>query len=155
MSATAALAPGMRSAEPDDVLDLSGCTILVPDDASRRETKYAAVLSEEVQKRSQLKWQVRTFRENVTGPVIYLSTSRSVRQLERRSRVIGIARASLSSEGFTIAMGVSDGKPWVAVLGADERGCSNKPSATNWPSASRTGVRLLPSSWARGISETG
>lgn len=98
-------------------LDLDQCVIVLPEGASAREQKTALVLSEEVQKRSGLRWAV----QNKTDPnaaAILLATRASARALGSQFK----PPPNLAAESFVIQANSDQGKSRISILGADEPG---------------------------------
>jgi hypothetical protein len=119
-SATLAVSPLLQAADEPADLDLKQCVIVTADGATARERKAAAVLAEEAQKRSQLRWPVQSGSPKA-GTVIYLATRSSVRKLP--ARIPGSAAGErLLADGFTIASGKDAQGSWISIIGADERG---------------------------------
>src|SRR4051794_1843939 len=114
-------APLLPSATNPQDFDLKTCVIVTAEGASERERKAATALAEEVQKRSQLRWQIQSKPPSGSDAVIYLATRNSARKLG--SQVAAAAAATrLGPDGFTIASGSGSGGRWISIVGADERG---------------------------------
>lgn len=97
-----ACAPWLQAAANPNDIDLRKCAIVLPENASTREKKAAAALVEEVEKRSELHWRIRSAGSSVSGTTVRLGT--------------GIS--DLPAEGYTIRTNPGA----VSIQGADERG---------------------------------
>src|SRR3954447_20232544 len=110
--------PLLQSAgNPEDV-DLKSCVIVTAEGAPERERKAATALAEEVQKRSQLRWQIQNKPPSGSNPVIYLGTRNSARRLGPQVGAAVAAAARLGPDGFAIASGGQS----ISIVGADDRG---------------------------------
>jgi hypothetical protein len=121
MQAAASLA---LTAPASSQVDLKDCVVVLPDGATAREKKAAAVLIEEAQRRSGVRWRVeRLASAKSAGVTIYAATRASIRALPAgvRNRTAG-RLSSLAAEGFLIETSVQDPETWIAIVGADERG---------------------------------
>ena len=121
-SAAFALSPSFHGAGVSNNLDLKNCVVLTAESATQREKKAAAVLVEEAQKRSQLRWQTQAKSSPLSEMVIYAGTRVSARKFGPRASAATTAAERLPAEGFTIQTGSDSQGRWIAVIGADERG---------------------------------
>jgi hypothetical protein len=103
-------------------IDLNKAVIILAANASPREKKAAAVLSEEAAKRSQLQWRVQSKAEATPATVIYLGTRTSAKAFGPRVASAVSAASQLRPEGYAIRTGSDPNGQWIAIIGADERG---------------------------------
>jgi hypothetical protein len=114
----AGVAPLLGAAANSAEIDLKVCTVVIAENASRRERKAAMVLMEEVQKRSQLRWPIQSQAATASGTTIYLATRTSVPKLPSKF----VKQAVTTPDGFSITSGTDANGRWIAVVAADERG---------------------------------
>ncbi|HEV2273649.1 MAG TPA: alpha-glucuronidase family glycosyl hydrolase [Acidobacteriaceae bacterium] len=123
LAAAAALAPEWVLAQESGGMDLRQATVVIAANEKRGE-KMAQVLVEEAEKRCGLRWDVqnRAPEHGAEGSraVLYLATSESVASLGRRISVSQVK--ALPQEGFVLRSGGGAEGPWIAVVGADQRG---------------------------------
>jgi hypothetical protein len=98
--ATVGFSRWLAAQSPEALMDLKNCTVITPENASARVKKAAAVLVEEVQKRSGVRWTIRT---SGAEPAVHLSIASSSGQ---------------PREGFSIR---AQGNR-ISITGSDERG---------------------------------
>jgi hypothetical protein len=96
-------------------LDFRNAVIVIPSSASTPERKAAAMLSEEIEKRTQLRLKVQT--QPPTGPAIVLGRADQV-----KSAVPQLAGAPDQAEGFTLRSAAGGAGPLAVVTGHDDRG---------------------------------
>lgn len=105
---------------PQEPLDLSGATIVVreADEAPAVERTAAVVLSEEVERRSAVKWPIAGSWPASGWAIAVVSGQAAV-----RGRTAPSAAVPSAPEGFTIATDrTAEGRPVIWVVGADARG---------------------------------
>ncbi len=104
-------------------LDLSHAVVVSPPDLSGPERKAVAMLVEEVEKRTQIRWEVQSTWPGGGRPVIAVGPLTSVRQWGG-SQGAGVApdQRALAPEGFQIQIVPVGEPPAVFVLGNDPRG---------------------------------
>ena len=121
--ATWAASPFLSSGANAGEFDLAKCVIVGTESATPREKKALAVLSEEIEKRSQLRPPVQTVKASRPGEfTIYAATRQSARTLGSRAASAVSAASSLPAEGYAISSGQDANGHWLSIIGADERG---------------------------------
>src|SRR5437660_1566319 len=98
-----------------NALDFRNAVIVISPNATTPEKKAAAMLSEEIEKRTQLRLKVQT--QAASGPAFLLGRSDQVKTLGAGP----LAGAPEKPEGFTVASSAS-GTPVAVVTGRDDRG---------------------------------
>jgi hypothetical protein len=117
----AAMATWSAGAAASGVVDLKSVAI-ISDAASAREKKAIAVLLEEVEKRTGLRWPVQSNAEPAAPVAMYVGVASSMgRHRARIGGAIGAA-ASAPAEGFVVQTGQDASGTWIAIIGKDERG---------------------------------
>lgn len=118
-----AASPFLSSGATLGDFDLSKCVIVGADGATAREKKALAVLSEEIEKRSQVRPSVHTVKgARPSELVIYAGTRQSAPTIGNRLAPATAAASSLSPEGYAITSGQDGSGRWLSIIGADERG---------------------------------
>ncbi len=120
-SATVALSPWLGAEPNHDAIDLQKCVVIAPENASRRERKAAAVLVEEAEKRSELRWRIQTSAPALET-AIYLGTRTSIRSLGARTSRAVASCEHVRPEGYVIRVDSDAHGRWISIVGADERG---------------------------------
>ncbi len=117
-----AVTPWLKSEALNGEIDLTNCVIVAPRNATDRENKALAVLVEEVEKRSQIRWEVQRAASSHTGTTIYVATRFSSAEMGGAVSEASSAAAHVGREGYVIRTGSNAAGNWIAVVGADERG---------------------------------
>src|SRR5689334_13021544 len=118
-----AVSPFLSSGATAGDFDLSKCVIVGADGATAREKKALAVLSEEIEKRSQVRPPVQKAKGARSSEfVIYAGTRQSVRVMGNRVAPAIAGASSLLPEGYSISSGQDGSGRWLSIIGADERG---------------------------------
>ncbi len=94
-------------------LDFRNATIVIPAGASTPERKAAAMLAEEIEKRTQLRLKVQT--EPAAGAAFVLERAGQI----PAARLVG---APDKAEGFTLRSSAAGAAPMAVVTGHDDRG---------------------------------
>jgi hypothetical protein len=97
-------------------LDFRGAVIVIPAGATVPEQKAAAMLSQEIEKRTQLRLKLQTA-QPASGPAFVLGRADQVKALAPQ-----LAGAPDKAEGFTLRSASAASKPVAAVTGRDDRG---------------------------------
>ncbi|MDB6037440.1 MAG: hypothetical protein JWM99_1281 [Verrucomicrobiales bacterium] len=100
-------------------LDLSRATVITPIELTRLEKKAVTLLVEEVEKRSQIRWEVRTDVQDSSAPAIILGQSN---QLKEIAGFKNEASTNHGAEGFRISVASNAPRSSVTVVGNDPRG---------------------------------
>ncbi len=111
-----------KAAEPASAtIDLTRAVIVVPSDASAREKKAVAMLVDEVEKRSQIRWQVAAESPKTDGAafVVVGRETNLTRDYPQTKPWLARQPATAGAEGYRIQM---PEKATVLVVGNDERG---------------------------------
>src|SRR5919202_2611446 len=95
-------------------LDFRNAVIVIPANASKPEKKAAAMLSEEIEKRTQLRLPVQT--QAATGPAFILGRTDQVKSVAAAQ----LGGAPAQPDGFTVATS-SSGTPVAVITGHDDR----------------------------------
>ena len=107
--------------KPATRVDLAKATVFAPEGLSAREKKAVTVLVEEVEKRSRVRYEVRSDLTLQGGTSIAVGTEKTLRgRSAELDRAMSLDPAPKGPEGFRIA--VSGESRLVAVIGNDERG---------------------------------
>src|SRR6185436_180024 len=113
----------MLSAGTSHALDLSRAIVAVATNLSRPEQKAIAMLVEEVEKRTQIKWAVTSSWPTNAASVIAVGQVSNLNSFAGphadKLRLDGDARAA---EGFRIRVSAADSPPAVLIAGNDARG---------------------------------
>ena len=96
-------------------LDFRGAVIVIPSNASAPERKAAAMLSEEIEKRTQLRMKVQT--QAPDGPAFVLGRIDQIKLVTSQ-----LAGAPDKAEGFTFRSSSEGSKPLAVATGYDDRG---------------------------------
>ncbi|HEY3939962.1 MAG TPA: hypothetical protein VGL97_21215 [Bryobacteraceae bacterium] len=114
--------PEWLTAASTGQIDLKDCVVIGHEKATAREKKALTVLTEEVEKRSQIRWPIQTAVVPAASTAIYAATRASARALGQRIIAANSAASHLPAEGYAIQTGSDAAGRWIAVIGADERG---------------------------------
>ncbi|MFL6450369.1 MAG: hypothetical protein ACJ746_22215 [Bryobacteraceae bacterium] len=118
-----AASPFLTSGAIPGEFNLATSVIVGADNATLREKKALAALSEEIEKRSQLRVPVQTAKTSKPAEfTIYAGTRQSARTLGSRAAAAISPAASLASDGYSISSGQDANGRWISIIGADERG---------------------------------
>ena len=107
--------PGAR-----ELIDFSQATVVTPPNLSRVEANAIAMLIEEVEKRSLLRWNHVTAWPVEPGPLILVGTAPSLRALE--GTPAHLLAATTAPEGYQLRVSGDSGKIVVSIVGNDARG---------------------------------
>ncbi len=122
LSAVLALfAPGSLAAEAQ-ATDLGDAVVVVADGATRPELKAAAMLVDEVEKRTTLRWEVRHAWPETAQAVIVVGTSTSLATVAGPIAAAITEIAPAGPEGFVVRVLPNRQPTTVLVLGNDPRG---------------------------------
>jgi hypothetical protein len=114
-----ALAPAAHAAP--STIDLTAAVVVAPPDLTGPENKAVVMLLDEVEKRTQVRWERRTAWPTERVPVIAVGTAESLTRLGGRALALnGLGPAG--PEGYRIAVDPSGPNPAVRVIGNDSRG---------------------------------
>src|SRR5271166_6399337 len=102
------------------LVDLSRATVVTASDLSKSEKKAIALLVEEVEKRTQLRWPLSVTWPGADAPVIVVGQTRALQTFA--DHVGTPPAADPRPEGFQIQVVSGKGAPAVCVAGADARG---------------------------------
>jgi hypothetical protein len=116
------LAASVEPVVKADMRDLRKATVVVAPAMSAQSQKAIAVLLEEAEKRSGLRWPVRAGKANGSSVTIYAALQQRWKSLEGRAAALEVLRSSPGAEGCTIRSGQDSNGQWIAICGADERG---------------------------------
>jgi hypothetical protein len=109
------------AAEP--VVDLSRTVIVTPPRLSVPEKKAVALLCDEVEKRTQIRWPVSESWPSEAVPVVAVGRDEALKGYEKHfAQVPGEDKPKAGAEGYRIVSGTSGGVPVVRVAGNDARG---------------------------------
>jgi hypothetical protein len=97
-------------------LDFRGAVIVIPSNASVPERKAATMLSEEIEKRTQLRLKVQTT-QAVDGPAFVLGRTDQIKSIATQ-----FAGAPTKAEGFTFRSAPDGSRPLAVATGFDDRG---------------------------------
>jgi len=100
-------------------LDLSHAVVLTPEKISPLEMKAVTMLVEEVEKRSQIRWQVTSNRPAADVPMIVLGEAAGLKTIKQ---LMIPAAKSNAAEGFTIRVRAASPSSVVVIVGNDPRG---------------------------------
>lgn len=103
-------------------LDLRRASVLVSKAATPREHKAAQVLTEEAAKRCGITWMAASSRDKNSTVTIALATRASAGKLAGKFDLSAHELNGLKPDGYLLATGRDSQGPWIAVIGADERG---------------------------------
>jgi hypothetical protein len=117
-----AISPPWGVAQKNSGMDLRDCGIVLSSSPSFRESKAAQVLVEEAEKRCGIRWPLQKGGKQPAKATIFLATRQSAAKLSHRNFASEAALRSLNPDGFLLRSGTDANGPWIAVLGADERG---------------------------------
>ena len=117
-----AVTPWLKPEEVSSQIDLKNCVVIAPQNATEREKRAIAVLIEEAEKRSELRWRVQHNPQQHAGTTIFAATHSSSASLGPIVTEARSAAGRLAAEGYVIRTGSGAGGPWISVVGADERG---------------------------------
>lgn len=116
-----AQAPANSTNASTPSLDLLNAVVVTPPGLSKREQKAVQVLIEEVQQRTEIRWNtIENWPESAAARVL-VGPSRLMRKLSSKLPD-DIFRQTLAPEGYALRSWTAGGAPSVAVVGADERG---------------------------------
>jgi hypothetical protein len=105
------------------VLDLSGAVIVTPTKMAGPEKNAVAMLLDEVEKRTQVRWDVASRWPSKFCPVLVIGDATEVKSI---ARVVGAqfahSKEALQREGFRIEIEVLSREPVIWVAGNDPRG---------------------------------
>lgn len=111
-------APVIRAAEP---VDLARAVVVVPEGATEPEKKSATMLVEEVERRSGVRWEVRSRWPGGDGPIVAVGRASLLRGLDGGAeRWLAGFTAPEGAEGYRV--GTGQGGIGVVVAGNDARG---------------------------------
>jgi hypothetical protein len=117
-----AISPAWSRAQSHAGIDLRDCAIVLGSSPTPRESKAAQVLLEEAEKRCGIRWPLQRAGKQPAKARIFLATRQSAAKLPHRNFASDAALHSLKPDGFLLRSGRDANGPWIAVLGADERG---------------------------------
>ncbi len=100
-------------------LDLTRAVVVAPEGLSRLEKKAVTLLVEEVEKRSQIRWEIRAVRPGDGTAMIALGQIGTLQAIPGLNARAAEARGA---EGFGIRVNSDAGNPSVAIVGNDPRG---------------------------------
>ncbi|MBZ5670567.1 MAG: hypothetical protein LAO04_12655 [Acidobacteriia bacterium] len=104
-------------------LDLSRALVVTPPTLSRREQKAVSVLTEEVEKRTGIRWQTAHGWPALSSAAIVVGSGRGLGSLSAHlPENLDVHKKGLGAEGFSLCTWNEATASRVAVLGADERG---------------------------------
>src|SRR5262249_13359854 len=103
---------------PPDFVDLTSAVVVSPADLSSREKRAVAMLVEEVEKRSQVRWRTSESWPSDSTAVIVLGTPGSLSRLAA-APPLKPDRGPLGAEGFRIRLEKTRTAPSVFVIGND------------------------------------
>lgn len=107
------------AANQGNPLDLTNAVIVTPQRLSRREQKAVGMLVEEVEKRTQIRWQITHSWPASSAEAIVIGPQKEISEFQ--SHIPG-PRGSLRSEGFALRAWTNAQGRGVMIAGADERG---------------------------------
>jgi hypothetical protein len=114
--------PGLAPAG-EQSMDLTHAVIVTPAGLSNPEKKAVAMLADEVEKRTQIRWRHSTTWPAEMVPVIAVGQETPLRELAKvAGRKIGLASSKLLAEGFHIQTDHGKGSPVIWIAGSDPRG---------------------------------
>src|SRR6185312_827301 len=122
LATAAAITPSWASAQNRSGVDLHNSAIVLSPSASARESKAAQVLVEEAAKRCGITWPVGKSKRAGNQVTIYLATRQSAGKLPKRNLISEPIVHGLQPDGFVLDSGEDSDGPWIAIVGADERG---------------------------------
>src|SRR5262249_31644816 len=110
-----------RAAEP--VVDLSRGVVVTPSRLSVAEKKAVALLCDEVEKRTQIRWPVSESWPTEAVPVVAVGRDEALKGYDHHfPQAPGEDKPKAGAEGYRIVSGTSGGVPVVRVAGNDARG---------------------------------
>jgi hypothetical protein len=111
------------SAASAEWLDLSAAKLFAPSGLSPREERALTVLTQEVEKRTELRWPVVHSWPTSSTPMVVAGTNATLNRLRVHLPAGHPAlEAAREAEGYAIRVTPGEGAPVVSVAGADERG---------------------------------
>ncbi|HUX88469.1 MAG TPA: alpha-glucuronidase family glycosyl hydrolase, partial [Chloroflexota bacterium] len=102
------------------LVDLSNATVVTPPNRTRVETNAIAMLIDEVEKRSLLRWNQATTWPTEPGPVILVGTAQSLRSF--RVATTDPPAATAAPEGYQLRVSDEAANSVVSIVGNDARG---------------------------------
>jgi hypothetical protein len=110
-------------AEPPTTIDLTQALIVVPADLNSRENRAVAMLLEEVERRTQIRWQRSSTWPSDSTPVIAIGPVSALKSFASNYVTkLAAKKNSLVPEGYRIHVETTRSVPAIFIVGNDERG---------------------------------
>ncbi len=107
-----------QGAASSELIDLKDCVLITSQNPTRREVKALTVLTEEVAKRSGLRWKT----QGTASVTIYAGLAPGLAKLGARTRATAASVNTHAPESYSIRTGSDSAGRWITVAGSDERG---------------------------------
>jgi len=97
------------------MVDLRAAAVVVSPTMTRRSEKAVTVLLEEAEKRSGIRWPVRTDDSVAASVMVYAALQQDWKTLGRRAAVFNVSPSRPGDEGYTIRAAQDGYGQWIAI----------------------------------------